>query len=781
MRNLLLLLASLQFTNLAFAQSVYEPSGTYCNQAQIAIPPNDPVEHILNGDFEQFCNDLNYYPFTASNRYLPFINPKGQNICESDITGWTVNCAQSNTPDFYLRSDLSPLFPLYKIGFLNFNGNYNLSQPVIGTHKTTSQAFIGLYCHSPMIPVNTSNEELINELHQPLSPGASYNFSFWGITKPIITTNQILNSPSGVALYIGDGTIWHIVINQINISNTHAEPATNDWGFYQRTFTVPNNVNTNLTHIKIVNNSSLTGEPDRETYVMLDDISIKDHTESNFPTYIYSPNYTDLTYQNHLLDLDDNIYVYGTQINGPIKTYIHNSGSVIKSSNSFAGSFIAKYDCNGNLLWDKLYPDLQIKDLELDKDNLVHFLGQIMYSTNYSAFITGLSNHFSNITLPTSNAQIETVLGHLNAQGQIQNAIGSSLPYSNGNVAFDIDQSNNNFSLSLSTSTTGIAFGFTNIPVGHNIIAGFYSSGIPQFDSFHSTAISNIYPNIVETVICQNNSTYIQCGSSIFKLHNSNLTLFANLNSTVLDFQLFDNYLYTLTKDNFNTYTISKHNPTASPSIIKSYTNSTNISVEPSSLAFKNSNIFVIGTLNDGTYLQNGSWVYLNRIFVEKLNSNYSPMWTKYSTQVQSTTYSLKHHITPFNQSNKLFFSSNFFPLTTPWKIQLDNKELLDTGSIWPFGNRNIVLSTIEDFGGSAAFKSNEFNSSPIYPIPSTGNFFFDSKKFSLLEVTNISGSIVPINVVDGAFVISDPVPGIYFVNYKDNLGTIFSSKIVIL
>ncbi len=781
MRQTIFLLNTILFVGQIFAQSISEPGGLHCNQPLIALPPIDPDEHVSNGDFEQFCPDLANFPFAPTNRYLPFLNPKGNNICESDVPNWSVNCIQSNTPDFYLKSEKSTIFPLYKIGFINLNGSYTLSQPVLETHHPTSQAFVGLYCHGPIIPISSSNEELINELHQNLQPGSTYLFSFWGITKPIITASQILNSPAGVGLYVGDGSNWHHVINQINISNTHTDSTTNDWGFYRRTFTIPSNISTNLTHVKIVNNSSLQGEPTRETYVLLDDVSIKTLNEPNFPTYIYSPNYTDLTYQNHTIDDNDNIYVFGTQINGPVKTYFHNSGSVINSSNSFTGSFIAKYDGNGNLLWNKLYPDIQILDLKIDKDNLAHFVSQIIYDPNYSSSTLSLASQYSSISLPSNNSEIETVICLIDEQGLISHALGSNLPFSIGNVAFDIDKNNNKFSISLSTSSMGFIFNAFSIPNGHHILSGTFNNGIPSFQTNTQSNISNTFPNIVEIIICYNNFTYIQSGSSIYKLSNSNITQFANLNSTIVDFKLFDNQLFTLTKDNVNTYTISKLSPLSSITQIKSYTNNSNLNISPSSLAYKNTNLYVIGTINDGTFSQNGTWVYSNRIFIEKLNSNYVSVWIKYSTQLQSTTHNLKHRLNSFNHSSKLFFSSNFFPLTVPWKIKLDNKELLDTGSVWPFGNRNVVLSTIEDFGLSASFKFKESDSSHIHPIPSNGTFYFDSKEIVLLEITKLSGEVIHAIVGDGVFTINDPTSGVYIAIFRDSLGTILTKKLIVL
>ena len=156
-------------------------------------------------------------------------------------------------------------------------------------------------------------------------------------------------------------------------------------------------------------------------------------------------------------------------------------------------------------------------------------------------------------------------------------------------------------------------------------------------------------------------------------------------------------------------------------------------------------------------------------------------VWIKYSTQLQSTTHNLKHRLNSFNHSSKLFFSSNFFPLTVPWKIKLDNKELLDTGSVWPFGNRNVVLSTIEDFGLSASFKFKESDSSHIHPIPSNGTFYFDSKEIVLLEITKLSGEVIHAIVGDGVFTINDPTSGVYIAIFRDSLGTILTKKLIVL
>ncbi len=780
MRGPIFILSSTYLIGPILSQSIYEPSNTFCSQPVAAVPSSDPDEHVVNGDFEQYCQDLDNFTFTAVNRYLPFINPNGFNICESDIPNWYVDCRLDNTPDFFNKSGKGTLFPLYKIGTINFNRSYSFTQPIIETHKPNSNAFVGLYCHGPMGP-DSSNERLINELSQNLLPGSSYAFSFWAITKPTLRSNQIYDVPSGVGLYVGDGTNWHLVVPQINISTTHTDSTTNDWGYYNRTFTIPSNITTNLSHIKVVNNSTLLGEPYRESYVLLDDISVKINNTANFPTYIYSPNYTDLTYQNHVIDQEDNIYVYGTQINGPIKTHFHNTGSTVNTSNVFTGSFIAKYDSYGNLIWDKLYPDVQIKELNLDQDDNVHFIGSILFSANYSNFITDLQAKFPSISLPTNNYEIETVFGSIYWQGSIRNIAGSSLPLSNGNIAFDIDSRTNYFALSLSTSASGNVFNNISISSGHNILTGIIHNGIPQFNSNHTSPFLNVYPNVVETIICDNNSVFLQHGTQISLLSNSIITPYANFNSPILDFKFHNNYLYALTKNDSNTYTLSKITSPNTKFSIKSYTNNTTLDVSPSCLTFKNGNIYVIGTLNDGTFLQNGTWAYSNRIFIEKLSPNYLIVWTKYSTQLQSTTHNLKHQISSFNLSNKLFFSSNFFPVTIPWKIKLDSKELLDTGRTWPFGNRNIVISTLEDFGTSASFKNVETNSSIIHPIPSSGFFYFDSKEFTILNVVNYSGNVMQISLDENMFTLTSPKPGIYFATFQDFSGNLVTEKLIVL
>ena len=131
--------------------------------------------------------------------------------------------------------------------------------------------------------------------------------------------------------------------------------------------------------------------------------------------------------------------------------------------------------------------------------------------------------------------------------------------------------------------------------------------------------------------------------------------------------------------------------------------------------------------------------------------------------------------------SNKLFFTSNFFPVTIPWKIKLDSKELLDTGRTWPFGNRNIVISTLEDFGTSASFKNVETTSSITHPIPSSGRFYFNSKEFTILNVVNYSGTAMQISLDDNMFTLTNPQPGIYFATFQDFSGNLVTKKLIVL
>gem|GEM_PF-5437795 len=433
-------------------------------------------EMLCNGDFEQYCNILNTPP---SSFYLPEQAFTDFPYTGSDVVNWEVpnyirNAQLYSTPDFYVRDGFGSPNQMQPLWLAIPGGNNVLCIPPTDTHNGSGDAIVGLIAHPPL-----GGENLLTTLRNPIIAGNLYSFSGWFYNGGMASSagcNGI--PPTGTVqlkVYFGDGlnqsqevlALISIVVQDANLLSTN-----NGWQFISGSFIAPASMN-GLTHMIVEANSQVY------RYMYLDNLSLLNMgipSPTSFPAYLNTGDANDVFKRIIKEDAFGNIYIAG-QIIDPSSSQLQFGLQTVLAThnlNTQAGSFVAKYDSDGNYIWSYFQEYVMINDIEIVNNEVIAVgytepmpagvLANTPFHFNGNAVLTGAActggtqpiHNTENMMLSRLNANTGNLLGTIEVWGGSTNerAIGVEIFGNTAKIALWACQVNNPIPLSWTTVFT---------------------------------------------------------------------------------------------------------------------------------------------------------------------------------------------------------------------------------------------------------------------------------------------------------------------------------------
>ena len=750
-------------------ESEPESIGGICSSYSPTLIMPAPNELVINGDFEQYCAGLST---AISNKpeeaFINFNQNGGQSVVQSDVANWEVaNYSTGSDPigssDFYVRNGIGGIPPAYPYATTPSTQSWFINPPS-NTWNNNGNAFAG-FCGYNDVP-NYVNEGLIKTLKQNLLPNQSYVFSAWVYVPGVNLLTGPSYDDSYLQVSISNGTTRLVVVPYIKALEQSLITTNGGWQKVSVTFVTPS-VLAGYNILDIRNATGLAGllEAQGDSYMFIDDVSLKEVALPIFPSYIGTSQLPDGFKCQIKVDANDDVIVMGQVQNNPLSTSYQPSNQS-SSANATEGFFIAKYSEDGALLWQKLFPFLTCNGFDVDANNDIYCVGGIepyVTSNNLPSMVTQTNFHWPVVICSDSygsaNMFIQKLNGStgveimLNGYGGNGHEVAKDIVIEGNNAYIAVDMNTNievvpNNCIPPITYTTNSHQGsilWAGLPKNANlIIKANVGSGFTELNLPTSFNIDNSL-----SIGADNGNVYLL---TINKLH----TYSSNLTATNTPISVASQYYLHVADGKI--YTLGAHSVTQrnANNLISNWTKTYGSSFWPKALTTKqtsNGHEVVVSLVNHANTNCNPVCDQLLRI--EKLASiNGSITWSKESVHTNSvmTNYGIGYReldIDCFSNNDKFAFLAGFQPKTTGnWNIQLDLKNLSGTGNGQPTPDQNFIVSTIEDLGATGQFKRNieesEVEEALIYPNPFKDAIHIKSSKIiKSVSVYDAMGRII--------------------------------------
>jgi len=702
---------------------LYIPSGYLVAPAQA---PSNSQELIFNGSFEEFCTGL-YGPqmigtlpehafYSTSTGSIPTPYSK------SDVAAWYTSDVNINSVDFFVRNGLGNIPSTSYVGF-GHPGN---------TWNGIGDAIVG-FTQLPNSPPEFIQQTPVSTLQN----NQTYVLTLWAYTA----------SPStgrGGSLYlslIDQNNSETTLLNYIPTIPNSSISDNNGWQLIQKQFTVP--ASGNFTTVRIGSNTGL--QLGLDSYIFIDDISIKEGTHDNWPQWIGTTPLPDYFDYKVLVDSDGFVYITGNQQNGPIESHFGIPEiSTHQNSTPNYGYFIAKYDSDGSLIWTEDFYYLNVSDVKLSSNGYLVIVGQSadVDSTNNlfyeygSVYGQDYINQVNSGTI-SNNAFIQTV----NCQNGNSKIYVYASPCSETFSDLIVDPISNDAHILYHRNqcATSTNFGSTTLPQQCIAIGSISSSGSFQPNSVspflqgnikHFEIVSGFYYFLEQWLLSKYNSSfYLQNSISLNDAQElysdvlGNLYVLSNLNQTHNTITEFNSNLTALW--NFNTQSIFG----TSDGVIY------NVALSP--------NDVIIGGFADapGCNMCQGDLWFAHLDAHTGTNSG----WIKQSSQTDASMHGSLGIEFIDGTYDRIIFASGFVPSNSTWDIVLDNDIMSGSGTYAPNPDKNIVVSELKDIqSGIPRFKRDLRNSTLAFPNPVSNELNIETDSMiQRVEIADVTGNVL--------------------------------------
>lgn len=752
---------------------------TNCSQAGLS-----PGQLLCNGNFEQFCSALYvahpgwqgnfpswFKPHHAFIKASVFPNPS-----RSDVTNWTAKPYPNTycSPDFYVRDGLGSnvgFAPYWKntitTGQITIVRNWILDPPT-NTWNGLGNAVTGLYGEQSQSSSN-GQEGIVTTINAPLQANTDYQFSGWFYKTETVGGTQT-NGNGILELSFSNGTTTYTA-GTLSIPSWQNVSGNSNWFFGTITFNTGSTIPSNLTEFTITNTGN--GADD---YIFLDDLSLRSVNPQFFPQYINTGTGNDHHHRRVKVDANDNVYVLVNVEEIPNSS----TGSLgLPSHTTFnvsneRSSLIVKYDSDGQYLWHKKYPHMQLTDFDFDVNGDIVAVGRpedIIGTTTWGNINYTGGNLTSTSNCPGGGSM--SITAHETNQLLILRASAN-----NGNPSFTMAKGGTGqeeaYGVHVDGSTAYILVNITATGLcGNSVNTGLLWSGtnlnapaLLRFNLLNNSEedeVSLYTPNEPKMLKGDGNLLYVLREDK----NLDRVTVTSATNSTVSSTTISSDPTYLQPSFDGNSLFVAYKNPgkvEVRSAANLSLTNSFTTTKLPLSIASGAAGDYVL-------YRQDASGTTAGKVLgVEKLDlSNFgTPIWSKESSghngsmlsDYQTFPYKVSSDLAAYQSStNEIAIIGSFETTAAPWMVSFDANTLSSS----QVGVGNCIVLRLVDQDTIAFFKRDAGNTSPqdeiteaadsnslvlndinIFPNPSSGIINIESAlDISDVRIFNMSGLLV--------------------------------------
>lgn len=374
-------------------QVITESVSVSC-QASIpaCAPPTATNELLCNGDFEQYCSDLNNPPSWA-NTFHAFGSAVSPG---SDVVNWTASPGNDlMNSAFFVRNGLGTQNGLQpyapgSLGFFNIPNSNLFFNPPSNSHNGSGNAYAALVysCQGGISTTTTGtnySSMLSTTLNADLKANSTYIFqgqfykSYWNFFCSFLFGNTT-STDIMITFTDGAGNTFTPANPVITVPHFSLVNGNNGWSALSLTFTTPANLQANTFNQMEISIDNLPLNVNDDEIVYLDDLSLLELSSGrDWPQYVNAglgingASGNDIWSNSIKKDSQENLYLMLAVRNDNLDiTWGIPSAASLNTGNVKEGSLITKYSPTGTLIWQEFYPHVTFTDIEIDaNDNII--------------------------------------------------------------------------------------------------------------------------------------------------------------------------------------------------------------------------------------------------------------------------------------------------------------------------------------------------------------------------------------------------------------------------